>query len=112
MFVSRWLAVALAGLVLAAPAAAADTSPRDVDHFLWGAQTRPAVAHDMDGYLWGGQDAAAARLVVAAPAPAADDGFDWASAAIGAGTAGGLGLVALGGLAATRHARLRAARAR
>jgi hypothetical protein len=40
----------------------------------------------------------------------ADDGFDWASAGVGAAAVGGVLLIALGGVSAAHHARLRAAR--
>ena len=40
----------------------------------------------------------------------ADDGFDWASAGVGAAAVGGVFLIALGGFSAAHHARLRAAR--
>jgi hypothetical protein len=51
------------------------------------------------------RDLAAPPVIVRA----ADDGFDWGSAGIGAAVTGGLVLVAAGGLAAAHRARARPA---
>jgi hypothetical protein len=78
--ITRLVLVAVAVLALAAPVASAAPAPLDA---------QPAE-----------------QVVVEAPAPvvqSVDTGFDWASAAIGAGIAGGLILLIVWGGATYRH---------
>jgi hypothetical protein len=77
----RTAAATLLALALAAPAAAA----------------RPIVDLPNQGDV-----AAPPRVVV----QASDDGFHWGSAGIGAAATGGLALIAAGGLAVARRARV------
>lgn len=71
--ITRLVLIALAVLALAAPAASAVPASRDA---------QPAD-----------------RVVVEPPVvQSVNDGFDWASAAIGAGTAGAILLIAFGGV--------------
>jgi hypothetical protein len=90
---TRALAGALAAMAIGAPATVArpvDTGPG------WSASPPAPTQSDA---------AARARPVIRT----IDDGFDWASAGIGAGAAAAIVLVSLGGVRAGSHARARPA---
>ena len=91
---ARTAAATLAALALAAPSAAA--MPIDPP-------TRPPTQRDV-------------AALDATPSPPrvivrkADERFDWGAAGLGAAVTGGLVLLAVGGVAATRHASITLAR--
>jgi hypothetical protein len=95
---TRCLAAGLTGLALAAPAARAEAH-----HF-------PPGISDHEKQVLASRGLAApmpplnANLSAPDP-PAADDAFDWGSAGVGAGTIGGL-IVLAAGLGLTRRARV------
>jgi hypothetical protein len=94
---TRCLAAALTGLALAVPAARAETY-----HF-------PPGISEQEKQVLASRGLAAPTpplANVSAPSPtAADDAFDWTSAGVGAGTIGGL-IVLAAGLGMTRRARV------
>ena len=95
---TRCLAAALTGLALAAPAARAESY-----------RFPPGISEQEKQVLASRGLAAPTPLLsanVSAPSlPAADDAFDWTSAGLGAGTIGGL-IVLAAGLGMTRRARV------
>jgi hypothetical protein len=98
------IAVALAAVALVAPAAQARIDP-PINTFTEEEQQALAAR---------GQGAPEGRLSPATTAPrvqSSDPGFDWGSAAVGAGAgAGVLALLTLGGLSVGERRRLRVAR--
>lgn len=95
---TRCLAAALTGLALAAPAAQAESY-----------QFPPGISEQEKQVLASRGLAAPTpplKANLSAPnPPAADDGFDWGSAGVGAGTIGGL-IVLAASLGLTRRARV------
>ncbi len=93
---TRCLAAALTGLALAAPAARAQSY-----------QLPPGIS-EQEKQVLASRGLAAPNPPLEANAPnptAADDAFDWTSAGVGAGTIGGL-IVLAAGLGMTRRARV------